>query len=104
MIKIDILKDKEVIHHIKISGHAHHSDYGQDIVCAAVSSIAISSINGILAIDKASITYQEDGYLEIKNIKKDEITNKLLNNMVNMLSELQNDYPNNIRIRKEELA
>ena len=32
---------------ILITGHALFDDYGKDIVCSAVSSIVITTINGI---------------------------------------------------------
>ena len=33
---------------ISISGHALYNDFGKDIVCSAVSSIVITTVNGIL--------------------------------------------------------
>ena len=44
---------------ISIKGHALYSDFGRDIVCSAVSSIVITSINGILGIDKDSVKVDE---------------------------------------------
>ena len=41
--------------HIDINGHAMFDDYGKDIVCAAVSSIVITSINGILRLNDKAI-------------------------------------------------
>jgi uncharacterized protein YsxB (DUF464 family) len=98
MIKINVLKKNEQLSKIKITGHAGYDDYGKDIVCAAVSATVITTINGILALSK-TIEYIEnkDGVV-IEVIKEDEITNKLLNNMLSMLSELEKDYPKNIKI------
>ena len=42
---------------ITISGHANYADYGQDIVCASVSSIVGTIVNCIMNIDKDSIIY-----------------------------------------------
>lgn len=98
MIKVNVLKKNEQLSKIKITGHAGYDDYGKDIVCAAVSATVITTINGILALSK-TIEYIEnkDGVV-IEVIKEDEITNKLLNNMLSMLSELEKDYPKNIKI------
>ena len=47
---------------ISIKGHALYNDFGRDIVCSAVSSIVITSINGILGIDKDSIKVDNKEY------------------------------------------
>ncbi len=100
MIKVHVKKNDNQIDNIEITGHANYADLGKDIVCAAVSSIVITSLNGIISLDDKSIEYS--GNINIKNIKMDYITNTLLNNMLNMLIELSNDYPKNIQIREEE--
>ncbi|NLA32666.1 MAG: ribosomal-processing cysteine protease Prp [Mollicutes bacterium] len=102
MIKVNYQKKDNQIKNIKINGHANYGSLGKDIVCASVSSIVITTINGILKIDNESIKYHENDSLVIENLKFDEITNKLLNNMLNLLEELESDYPKNIKIREEE--
>ena len=52
MIKINIQDDS-----IVINGHAMFDDYGKDIVCASVSSIAITTINAIVEFDNTSIDH-----------------------------------------------
>ena len=61
----------------------------------------ITTINAILEIDKDAISYTDTNNLEIINIKKDNITNSLLNNLVNMIYELRNNYDKNINIKEE---
>ena len=98
MIKISIIKDNDIIKKVTINGHALFDEYGKDIVCAAVSSIATTTINDILVLDKDAITYQvNEGNMIITNNDND-IANKLLQVMINTLSELANDYPKNINI------
>ena len=46
MIKIDV-KETDCIDKIEIKGHANYSLHGSDIVCASVSSIAITTVNAI---------------------------------------------------------
>lgn len=96
MIKVEVKKENNKVKEIKLTGHALYDDYGKDIVCASVSSIVITTINGILSIDK-TISYEENEGLSIKVIKDDLVTNKLINNMINMLLELEEDYPKNIK-------
>lgn len=66
MIRVYKNNDKVII-----KGHANYADYGKDIVCASVSSIVITTVNGILEIDREAITYvEEKDILTIEIIKK----------------------------------
>lgn len=95
MIKIKLSKN-----HIEISGHALYDDYGKDIVCASVSSIVITTINGILSIDDRAIKYSQDDNLVIDVLKDNDITNKLILNMINLLKQLEKQYKKNIQIKE----
>ena len=95
MIKININKDE-----ITIKGHSGYANEGSDIVCASISSIAITTVNSLLRIDEDCIEYQEnDGYLNIKIKKHNEIIDKLIENMIDLFKELENDYKKYIEIR-----
>lgn len=94
MIKISIQDDS-----IVINGHAMFDDYGKDIVCASVSSIAITTINAIVEFDNASIDVREnDGYLKIDILKHNKNVDILISNMIKLFEELEKKYPNNIKI------
>ena len=96
MILVKVLKKE-----IEIKGHALYDDYGKDIVCSAVSSIVTTTVNGIISIDMDAILYQvSDGKIVIKIKKDDEITSKLIDNMIDLLKKLSFDYPNNIKIEE----
>ena len=98
MIKINVKKDNNIIKSIEVNGHAEYADYGKDIVCSAVSSIVTTTINDILTLDRDAIKYiTKDGNITITNLDND-IANKLLNTMLNTLSDLATSYPKNIRI------
>ena len=96
MIKISIKEENNKIKEIVIKGHACYDDYGKDIVCASVSSTVITTVNAISLIDKSSISYDENIF-KIEVLKENEIVLKLLINMINMLKELEQDYPKNIK-------
>ena len=86
---------------IEITGHSNYDIVGKDIVCSAVSSIVTTTINGIISIDEKSISYEyKNDTMTICIIKKDEITNKLLNNMIDLLKSLAKDYPKNINVKE----
>lgn len=101
MIKVRIKKENNNIKQIIINGHALYADYGSDIVCAAVSSTIITTINGILSINNTIDCEQVDNKITINVIENNEITFKLLENMINNLRELEIDYKNNIDIKEE---
>ena len=100
MIKIKLLKSNDNINGIIITGHANYDDYGKDIVCAAASSIATTTVNGVLAFDKESLSYEvsEKGLI-IKVNDTHDITQTLINNMVNLLKDLEEQYPENIEVK-----
>ena len=101
MIKVRIKKNNDIIESINAKGHAKYAEYGKDIVCASFSTMIITTINAILEIDQNAISYTDSNNLEIVNIKKDNITNKLLYNLVNMIYELKENYDKNIDIKEE---
>lgn len=103
MIKVNIKSQNNIIKEITIMGHAKFNVHGKDIVCASVSSIAITSINAILTLNEDAIYYEEKSNKLIIKINNDnQTTQKLINNMLSLLKEIKNDYPKNIEIRNEE--
>ena len=102
MIKVNVKYNNNKVYELVIKGHAGYDVHGKDIVCAAVSSMAITTINNIIALDE-SIDYEENSGLLIIRVKRDtEVNNKLLDNLVRMLTELKVQYPKNIEIRNED--
>ena len=103
MIKVNVKYNNNKVYELVIKGHAGYDVRGKDIVCAAVSSIAITVINDIIALDNDSIDYEENSGLLIIRVNRDtEVNSKLLDNLVRMLTELKVQYPKNIEIRNED--
>ena len=100
MIKVKI-KETDVIKEIEIKGHAMYDDYGKDIVCASVSSIAITTINAIIRIDKNAIKYEDsNGYLKIIINDYNSVVDKLIMNMIDLLEQIKEKYDKHIEIRR----
>ena len=77
-----------------------YDDYGKDIVCSAASSIVTTTVNGILTLNKGSLAYlvgKKGMTIDIKT--DDEVTQLLIQNMVNLLKELEIRYPDNIEVK-----
>ncbi len=100
MIKVSIEKENAKFKKITLLGHAMYDEYGKDIVCSSVSSIVTTTVNGILALDKGSLSYlvsKKGMSISIKNT--DEVTQILIGNMVSLLKELEKKYPANIEVK-----
>lgn len=97
MIKVKVKPNS-----VSIVGHADYDDYGKDIVCSSVSSIVTTTVNAILIFDKKTIDYKvSEGSVKIDIIDEDDTTRKLIDNMVNLLTDLATDYPKNIKVERE---
>ena len=100
MINVKITKENAKYKKISILGHAMYDDYGKDRVCAAASSIVTTTINGILALKKGSLSYLVSKKGVNITIKDDNIeTQILIGNMISLLKELENNYPENIEVK-----
>ena len=87
---------------IKVSGHANFDSKGKDIVCASVSSIIYTTINGLLSLDNDCIKFNDEKDLTIEIIKKTSTVEVLLKSMFDLLKDLEKQYPKNIKISKGE--
>ena len=96
MIKVFVSNEK-----IEIHGHSGYDVIGKDIVCSAVSSIVTTTINGILSINNDALKYSyKNDVMTIEIIKRDNVCDKLINNMIELLTSLAKDYPKNIIVKE----
>ena len=99
MIKVNCVVSNGLIERLSIKGHADYDTLGKDIVCAAVSSIVTTTIKNIIALEENTIKYDtKEGNVCITVLRNSDVTNKLLNVLIDMLKELATDYPQNIKI------
>ncbi len=101
MIKVILTKKDDNVNKVIINGHADYDDFGKDIVCAAVSSTVITTINILLSLDNQSISYNDSRGLIIEVLKNDMTTKKIINVLISNLYELEKAYPKNIQIKEE---
>ena len=100
MIKITVNYSNNLVSEIVIEGHSNYEVSGKDIVCASVSSIAITTINAIIRIDDKALTYQEkDGYLNLKILKHSNYIDTLILNMLDLFKDLEKQYKKYIKIK-----
>lgn len=100
MIRIETRKKDNKYTKITFKGHADYDNYGKDIVCAAVSSTMLCTVNAIYLINEDSIKVDKstDDFI-IETLVDNDITNKLLENMMRCLKSLEKQYPKNIKIK-----
>ena len=103
MIRINVIINNNNYKEISFKGHALYDDYGKDIVCAAVSATYLCTVNAILSISSDSINViQSDDINIIEVIYNDNITKKLLDNMLKCLKSIEKNYPKYIKINSKE--
>ena len=95
------LDDQQRIHKFELSGHAGYAEYGQDIVCAAVSALSISAVNGLehfLPQQPEVEVRDTDGYLTCSlpnlDLQTLEQAQWILKTMVLGIEEIQRNYGN----------
>ena len=65
MTKICVYKKGDHIVKYTVEGHTGYAEQGSDIVCAAISTIATHTLNGLTEIVKISVGYEvDDAYFE----------------------------------------
>lgn len=99
MIKINFTKCDNLITGFECKGHSMSAEFGQDIVCAFVSSACFMTANTVTeVIGLKADTGATDGYMRLE-IKESPIkAQDILNGMVFHLTELEKDYPENIKV------
>ena len=87
-------------------GHSGYAEAGADIVCAAISALTQSTLNGLKNVLKAPVMFdQDDGGAFIEAILTPEATEEeiqlaqlLLVTLCDALQAIQREYPRNLRI------
>ncbi|MDO5717990.1 MAG: ribosomal-processing cysteine protease Prp [Tissierellia bacterium] len=74
MINISILENRklDLISEVEVSGHANYSYHGNDIVCAAVSTLVftlIASMSEVIGLDEKKYEYIIDSENDLIRLK-----------------------------------
>ena len=90
MTNVKITKKNNHIVSVECDGHTAYGEYGEDIVCAALSSIVQTAVLGLMSVAGINIDWKRDdsrGYLklvipsgltELQTIQADAILNTML--------------------------
>lgn len=96
MIKVDLIYNGDLICGFTMKGHANTADYGNDLVCAAVSAIVTGGFNAFNDDDVSEIALDE-GYAKV--VVKSENGYSILKTIIVQLKTIEEAYPNNIKIK-----
>ena len=110
MTTVTFLTEESRIIGFEVSGHSGYADAGEDIVCAAITSTVrliectLNDVMGLCAAVKvnektASISLRLPGSL---GPTAESTCQTLLTGMMVYLSELHNEYPDNIEVMEAE--
>ncbi len=104
MIRVKVLTLNDAIRSLVIKGHAGYADKGQDLVCAAVSSISIGLCNALdhLAAADCKITLEENR-IEIEASSDNEKLQTILNTGLIQLQTVEEQFSEFVRIEKTEV-
>ena len=110
MINITIIKSNNKIITIEATGHSGYAESGQDIVCAAVSTLTQALINGLIEVVKISPKYIVDEDIPHLSVtlpndlsdEKSKYAQVLMNSTYLALKDIANSYSKFIKIKEKQ--
>ncbi|RLK62974.1 ribosomal-processing cysteine protease Prp [Atopobacter sp. AH10] len=90
-------------------GHALFAPYGEDIVCAAVSSLCIATVNSLEALvgldSQVTVQAVDEGLLKVRlpeNLTEQQVHDSqlLLDHLYLALVQIADEYPKQLKIRQ----
>ena len=91
----------------QLSGHADSGPYGYDIVCAAVSALSISTVNGLeqVAHDHPQVEKDDEqgGYLSVKRISSGHDAQIIMQTFLNGLADIADNYSKFLSIKMNQV-
>ena len=101
MIKIEFFSGINGLCGFEANGHAYKGEAGEDVLCAYVSSACLMTANTItevLGLDADAQSDNDAGYLKLMILENATPAQDVLNGLKLHLTELEKDYPKNIKV------
>ena len=98
------LNNHNRIKKVVVYGHSGYEELGKDIVCSAVSTAMYVSM-GLIEKTCSDYTFtsnEEKAYMELVINKSDDFTNLVVENMVEALEGISEQYPSHLKIKIEK--
>ena len=104
MVKVIINSKDDKIVRINVLDHAGYAEAGQDLVCAAVSSITFGMMNALEKLASGACSYTvEEANVIIEHDTNNEIANQLLEALVIQFLTIEQSYQSYIKITRQEV-
>ena len=100
MIVCSVLKS-DSLYEVCIKGHSGYDTIGKDIVCSAVSSSFILTIN-LLDKFKSNMKYESDENIPMMKVTINNYTDideTVLDNLIDCLKDVSRQYPKYLKIK-----
>ncbi|EOH94828.1 ribosomal-processing cysteine protease Prp [Enterococcus pallens] len=81
----------------EITGHAYFADLGNDIVCAATSSLFVTITNQLLL--KADVNVEAEKAYKVVLNSQGIIEDILVNTLLTGLRDIESAHPENIKVK-----
>lgn len=103
MIQIRVKTVRNSIQSMKLNGHADFAPHGQDLVCAAISSIAVGTLNALAEMCENSFeASMDEGNIEITITNLHDSTCQLiLKTCLIQFQTVEENYSKYIQIQQE---
>lgn len=85
---------------IEVSGHSGYGTEGNDIVCAAISTLSEATYNYLIATKNKVFLEEKSGYYKIIFLKLNKAGIGIKNEFISMVDDLESQYSNYIRRNK----
>ncbi len=109
MITVTVTREHNEPVGFRVSGHANMGEYGEDLVCAAVSAVVQTAILGITEVCHipagVSIEEGETTCIIAKDADPDAVRNAgvVINTMLAGLRSIQASYPKTLKFTNKEV-
>ncbi len=106
MIEITFDKKTDEIVGFHIKGHAYFARRGKDIVCSAVSSLALNTVNSVKELTDADFSGQvkeDGGMIDFTLNSHGQDATLLINSFELGVKGIMESYPKNVRITYREV-
>lgn len=110
MIHVIVSSAKGNYFYFKVSGHANFGKHGQDIICAAVSALATTTVNAIATLTPVQPEVKtRDGLLEClvpreNSIECQQTLNTIIGTFLVGIDGMTQQYPKHLKLTREEVA
>ena len=104
MIRVRFMTAHGLLSGFSLSGHAGAGEYGQDIVCASVSSAALMTANTITEIiGAAADVAEDDGYLSVTVQSRIKECQDILSGFRLHIQAHAEEYPKAVQLMNSEV-